>query len=128
MIRPPAKVQPPPGAKAKNAPNTLEDFWARIEFEPMSGCWIWIGHRDRGGYGKFSYQGKFQVAHRFAWRMLKGEFDATLELDRRLVCKDGHPLPPYVPGVVRKCVPCQKARSHKHYVAHKAARAAAVTS
>lgn len=30
-----------------------ERFWRYVEPEPNSGCWIWIGSRDRKGYAQF---------------------------------------------------------------------------
>ena len=38
--------------------------------EPNSGCWIWLGvlidvSRDRGKYGRFWVDGKYELAHRY---------------------------------------------------------------
>lgn len=39
---------------------------------PFSGCWLWNGHLDRGGYGKF-YVGHRQMrAHRVSLVLLSG--------------------------------------------------------
>lgn len=47
-------------------------FWAKVEPEPMSGCWLWIAAIMSKGYGMFSYpcgRPKFCLilAHRYAW-------------------------------------------------------------
>jgi DNA-binding MarR family transcriptional regulator len=44
----------------------LVPFWGKVrKFD--DGCWLWLGHRDRGGYGSASYQGKTMGAHRVAY-------------------------------------------------------------
>lgn len=35
-----------------------------IERIPLSGCWIWTGSLNRGGYGQLTSGGKHLVAHR----------------------------------------------------------------
>jgi len=46
---------------------TAERFHAKTEPEPNSGCWIWLGSRDRQGYGYFAISKRQIVkAHRFA--------------------------------------------------------------
>jgi hypothetical protein len=43
-------------------------FWLRVEPEPNSGCWLWIGARTTDGYGRFNVGGKrHMLAHRFAF-------------------------------------------------------------
>jgi DNA-binding CsgD family transcriptional regulator len=48
-----------------------ERFWSKVERHPTE-CWEWRGHRDRGGYGSFSIDGKERIAHRVAWRETRG--------------------------------------------------------
>jgi hypothetical protein len=43
-----------------------ETFWERAIPEPNSGCWLWLGKRDRDGYGRFTLGGRRVRAHRFA--------------------------------------------------------------
>ena len=35
-------------------------------------CLLWVGHLDIGGYGRVSYMGKDQAAHRVAWEIANG--------------------------------------------------------
>lgn len=37
--------------------------------DPMSGCHVWIGSRNRDGYGYFKLNRKTQYAHRAAWAL-----------------------------------------------------------
>jgi hypothetical protein len=55
-------------------------FEARIAYEPMSGCWLWLGTSSRG-YGKLSLRGRNVWAHRFAYEAYVGPIPAGLELD-----------------------------------------------
>ena len=53
---------------------TAEDrFWACIEFEPNSGCWLWSASLRNGGYGQFWVNGRAVLAHRFSWELHKGK-------------------------------------------------------
>lgn len=40
--------------------------------EPNSGCWIWTGSTDRGGYGKVRHLGRTWSAHRLAFLIAEG--------------------------------------------------------
>lgn len=53
--------------------------------EPMSGCTVWLGTRNRDGYGMVEHEGKTQSAHRVAWVSQHGPIPAGLEIDHR--CK-----------------------------------------
>jgi hypothetical protein len=58
----------------------VDHFLKRVEFEPMSGCWIWTGWRLPKGYGLINLprangiQRRFVYAHRLSYRLFKGEF------------------------------------------------------
>lgn len=49
----------------------------RIDFYsmpvPECGCWIWLGHLDRYGYGQTAVGGKRVTGHRMAWAAYFGD-------------------------------------------------------
>lgn len=58
-----------------------ERFWALVE--KTDTCWLWIGTRDRRGYGRFAAvwrDGKV-LAHRWAYETFVGPVPDGLELD-----------------------------------------------
>lgn len=59
-----------------------ERFFRKVEPEPNSGCWIWIGSRTCG-YGNVGIGGKVLKAHRVAWEDMKGAIPFGLELDHK---------------------------------------------
>ena len=46
-----------------------------------SGCWLWVGHISKDGYGRLRVAGKKELAHRASYRAFIGEIPDTL-----LVC------------------------------------------
>jgi predicted XRE-type DNA-binding protein len=44
-------------------------FMARVSPEPNSGCWLWLGNVNAGGYGRFGYEGRIELAHRTAFKI-----------------------------------------------------------
>jgi hypothetical protein len=50
-----------------------ERFWRKVSPEPMSGCWLWIGCVNTGGYGTIYFRGYGRKAHRVSWFLVKGE-------------------------------------------------------
>lgn len=65
-------------------------FWSKVEPEPNSGCWIWIGARTEG-YGQLSSGRREEgniSAHRFAYVLLRGPIPVGFEPDHlcRLRC------------------------------------------
>lgn len=64
-------------------PQRFED---KFHTEPNSGCWIWLGSLDSGGYGMFKDQGKNKKAHRVSFELYRnvlpqGPTGRTLECD-----------------------------------------------
>ena len=45
---------------------------------PKGDCWIWVGSRDEGGYGKFYLNGSAVLAHRFAFISKHGETEKLI--------------------------------------------------
>lgn len=55
-------------------PLNSENIWKHIKFpkDPTS-CWIWLGRLSPEGYGKFSFDNKEWLAHRFIYQYLMGK-------------------------------------------------------
>jgi len=51
-------------------PSTIEDFMSKVE--KTDTCWIWMGSKDKDGYGQFMVNYKNIRAHRYAYSQLKG--------------------------------------------------------
>lgn len=69
-------------------PTLEERLWNKIEPEPNSGCWIFIGARLRGNsYGILARGGGHTrgniTAHRAAYEIYRGEIPEGLEPDHR---------------------------------------------
>ena len=47
-------------------------FHSRYIPEPNTGCWIWTAARRADGYGKMSWNGPVEYAHRIAWLLEYG--------------------------------------------------------
>lgn len=62
-------------------------FWDKISPCPMTGCWIWMGNINRGGYGSFHFGPRrlpgrrTHRAHKFAYEAFYGE--AKNDLDHK---------------------------------------------
>lgn len=48
---------------------------------PESGCWLWIGAINPGGYGQFWFNGKLIQAHLFSYEQKHGQIPDGLEPD-----------------------------------------------
>ena len=61
-----------------------ERFFAKVSPEPTTGCWLWKGYLNPGGYGVFSMPGKkSRCAHRIAWNLFRGEIPKGLMVCHR---------------------------------------------
>ena len=54
-----------------------------LHVEITDGCWLWVAHRDKLGYGRFtvSTAQRAQFAHRVAYELFVGPIPEGLELD-----------------------------------------------
>ena len=52
-------------------PDIVERLQQRSSVDPESGCWIWLLHRDKDGYGRIGH--KRELAHRVSYRAFIGE-------------------------------------------------------
>ena len=59
----------------------LERFEKRIERIPFSGCWVWMTHLSKEGYGRFSFNGRREKAHRASLELLRG-----IDVSGKVVC------------------------------------------
>lgn len=51
-----------------------------------NGCWQWTGGKNLKNYGRFTYAGRLQPSHRFAYFYFYNEIDETLTIDH--LCKN----------------------------------------
>ncbi len=54
-------------------------FWDKVNKSGLNGCWIWLAHCNKGGYGKID--GK--IASRVSWELANGTIPAGFD-----VCHD----------------------------------------
>lgn len=52
-------------------PCHIKRFWGRVEKSPK-GCWLWVGYRDRIGYGIIRWYGRNLKAHRVSMIIAHG--------------------------------------------------------
>ena len=64
-----------------------EHFFARIDVDPSSGCWVWTGEKGAGGYGVYRIERKNRarkyLAHRVSMALHLGQMpvDAVVDHD-----------------------------------------------
>ena len=58
-------------------------FWSKVRIEGFNpaGCWIWIAHRNRDGYGRFYFDGRVLEAYRVAYEMMRGSVPTGKQID-----------------------------------------------
>ena len=69
-----------------NPPFSLKNFYANI-IPDERGCWVWIGERIKGGYGRLrSGHRKRWMAHRWSYTQFIGPIPDGLTIDH--VCRN----------------------------------------
>jgi hypothetical protein len=63
----------------------VDRFKSKVVVSGDTGCWIWIGHVDRNGYGRFALNGRMRWAHICSYCLFVGDVPNGTELDH--VCK-----------------------------------------
>ena len=59
----------------------LTRFKSKTQPDVATGCWLWIGHVEHNGYGRFSMAGRMRWAHRCAFELFNGPIPPNHELD-----------------------------------------------
>jgi hypothetical protein len=56
-------------------PNTSEVFWKRVD--KSGDCWLWLGRKNKLGYGQFDVFGTSMYAHRAALMYSSNDFNVS---------------------------------------------------
>lgn len=62
----------------------VDRFMANVSPVPEAGCWLWVGCTQRPGYGRMSYNGRAEYAHRVSYELFigqVGDFDVCHKCD-----------------------------------------------
>lgn len=74
----------------KKGVTTLDRFWAKVE--KTEDCWLWTASQTHGGYGQFWNGEGREDAHRYSYRLHKGDIPKGLQLDH--LCRVRHCVNP----------------------------------
>lgn len=76
--------------------SAAERFWAKVDLDPATGCWLWSGATEGNGYGNFKAVSYTTVrAHRMAFALSRARApeDALVirhKCHNRLCCNPAH--------------------------------------
>ena len=73
--------RPPAGTKPGTADGLPSRVLDKISPEPNTGCWLWTGSLNRGGYGMLWAHNKRGLAHRMVYLMSGKTIPDGLQLD-----------------------------------------------
>lgn len=48
-----------------------------------TGCWLWLGHLNPSGYGRFSMTSGKELAHRYSYKLFVGEISSGMQINHR---------------------------------------------
>lgn len=73
---------------------TPEERFLNMIDKQVSGCWVWVGYIDAGGYGMFRVGGSMVRPHRFSYSLYVGPIEEGLSIDHlcgvRTCCNPAH--------------------------------------
>ncbi len=73
----------------------------KVDVNPASGCWEWNSYRLKTGYGRVTFKGVSQIAHRLIYKLIVGPIPPGLDLHH--VCRNkGCVNPRHVMPLIRK--------------------------
>jgi len=58
--------------KSPFSPQSLRRFWALVDKSDLGGCWLFTGHLDRNGYGRYGGGPRRTHTHRLTYRLCVG--------------------------------------------------------
>lgn len=69
----------------------IDRVFQRIEIDETTGCWLWTGYINPGGYGQMTVNRKSWTVHRYVYTSLAGEIPEGTELDHiKEICGKRH--------------------------------------
>jgi hypothetical protein len=74
-------ICPPKRLRLTPTPDDLRRFLAKVQLDPASECWNWIGGTDHNGYGQFKIAGQARGAHRVAYAIFVRTIPDGREVD-----------------------------------------------
>lgn len=69
-----------PGRVRRGAPADVR-FVAKVHRNPFSGCWLWLGAVNDGGYPLFWHDGRCRRAHRWIYEQRVAPIPAGMTVD-----------------------------------------------
>ena len=75
------------GTRNAQCRSEAERFWAMVDKQDGSGCWLWTGSGTMSGYGQFRVDRSCKVlAHRWAYQQATGSIPEGMVVDH--VCRN----------------------------------------
>jgi hypothetical protein len=65
---------------------SIEAIVTQVRLDPVTGCHVWIGYRNKSNYGLARFQGRRQLVHRIVWEYKYGPVPEALQLDH--ICRN----------------------------------------
>lgn len=86
---------------------TVARFFAKVDEDPITGCWNWTAFCDPKGYGRFQYGARdARLAYNVSYGLMVGEVPEGLELDH--LCRNNRCVNPYHLELVTSAVNMQR--------------------